>query len=137
MNIEQVKEEVYKLVNYWQTCNLSDAHSISELRRNVSAYAYFLAEYKSNEEARFLTLETHRKNEFNKSKLMYISEGKSATEATTRAETDVKDHREKEVQAERNYKGLRDLLGSLDHCLNAMSGAIRLAEIEMKQTKHD
>lgn len=117
----------------WNSANKEDVSEIVELRKTLSTYYYTLSEYKAEQEAKFLTWETERKNVFNHCKLNYIDAGKSSTEATTRAEVEVKSLRESEVKHEREFKQARDILNSLSEVLNAMSSAINVAMAERKQ----
>jgi hypothetical protein len=124
---------IKSIVDSWEGVDLSDIAAIIRFRRDLSALYYQLSEYKAQQESFFLTWETERKNHFNTRKVYYIELKMSATEATTRADVDCIDNRQKEVKYEREYKSAKDMLNSLDHILNAMSSAIKVGENEKRQ----
>jgi hypothetical protein len=126
-------KDIKDIVDSWDRADLSDIAAIIGFRRDLSALYYQLSEYKALNEGAFLTHETHRKNQFNAFKIHYINLGKNVSLSITIAETKVKELREIEVKAEREYKKSKDMLNSLDHILNAMSSAIKVGENEKRQ----
>lgn len=130
MNYDHIKV----IVDSWEGFDLSDIPKILEFRRDLSVYHYQISEYKAQQEAAFLTLETDRKNKFNSYKLDAISQGNNISHSITIAESKVINLREKEVKSEREYKKAKDILNSLEQVLNAMSSAVKVGENEKRQS---
>lgn len=108
----------------WNGVRLEDTSTILDLRRKLSILYSNFGEIESESNTRFVTYETERKNEFNRLKLDYIQKGDTATVATTKAESDIRGLREKEVIAEREYKTAKISRESLSKVLDSMASVI-------------
>ncbi len=122
--IKELNSEVKRIVSVWSSVRLEDTSTILDLRRKLSILYGNFGEIESEANTRFVTYETERKNEFNRLKLDYIQGGDTATVATTKAESDIRELREKEVIAEREYKSARVSKESLGKVLDSMASVI-------------
>jgi len=122
--IKELNSEVKRIVSVWSSVRLEDTSTILDLRRKLSILYSNFGEIESEANTRFVTYETERKNEFNRLKLDYIQGGDTATVATTKAESDIRELREKEVIAEREYKSAKVSKESLGKVLDSMASVI-------------